>query len=318
MKLIKKEVSIIVGAFQTPKLTSEHKKLFDRVVDSANRVVCIICLAPIKGSTTNFLDWHQRVKMIQEDYPSIDCLYINDTKSDSVWAKNLDKMITSIRNMPGESPLLYGSEFSFIKKYKDAGGKFECEVLEATDYTQMAEFIRAESRSSKANYHVRLGMLMASTFRYPTAYTTVDIAIMDQNRTKIWLGRKEDEVAFRFIGGFSDPDSFSLEDDATREVMEETGIEVSYPEYICSMRIDDWRYRNEVDCIKTTFWIADRIGGQPKAADDIVEIKLFDIKDFMWEEGEAPIDKSILRNGKALVRGHHGLMLELVEQLGWK
>ena len=75
--------------------------------------------------------------------------------------------------------------------------------------------------------------------RYPTSYTTVDIAIMDDERKSIWLGRKKGETLYRFIGGFSDPTTESLEADAKRETLEETHIELSEPEYLC-FHVDRW------------------------------------------------------------------------------
>lgn len=308
---MKSGTGFIVGQFQTPRLTDSHRELFESVIADHDEVMCIITLSPIKGTTKHFLDYHQRVKMIQEIYPEIKCLYIDDQKKDSVWSKRLDQMVQSMLKPFGRATL-YGSSDAFVEKYK---GRFTAEVLEADSFASMESFIDAESRSNKANYFVRLGMLIATTFKYPTSYQTVDIAIMDKDNTKIWLGRKENEDKFRFIGGFSDPDSESLEDDATREAFEETGIVVDRPKYIFSMKIDDWRYRNEIDCIKTAFFIAQRTGGNPCADDDIAEIKCFDVSDFVWPEGESPIDTTILRNGNLLVKGHHGLMLRLVEEL---
>ena len=157
-------------------------------------------------------------------------------------------------------------------------------------------------------------MFLAQLMRYPTSYTTVDVAIMDDDRKSIWLGKKKGEKQYRFIGGFSDPRSESLEADAKRETLEETHIVLSEPEYLLSTLIDDWRYRNSRDKIKTTFWIGDRIGGDPRPDDDIVEIAKFDLDEFVYPEGESPFEKPY--NLDNIVRGHRGLMTELLKRLG--
>jgi bifunctional NMN adenylyltransferase/nudix hydrolase len=87
------------------------------------------------------------------------------------------------------------------------------------------------------------------------------------------LARKPEEKKWRFIGGFSDPRSTSLEVDAKREVTEEASIEVDDITYLGSTLIDDWRYRGEQDKIKTAFFVAKYIYGKPEGADDIAEVK---------------------------------------------
>ena len=87
------------------------------------------------------------------------------------------------------------------------------------------------------------------------------------------VARKPDEKKWRFIGGFSDPRSTSLEADAKREVSEESGVEVDLITYLGSTLIDDWRYRGEQDKIKTALFVAKYIYGKPEGADDIAEVK---------------------------------------------
>ena len=44
-------------------------------------------------------------------------------------------------------------------------------------------------------------------------------------------------------------------------------------------KISDWRYKNEQDCIKTIFFIADYQGGTPQADDDIESVKWISLTD---------------------------------------
>lgn len=306
------DLGVIVGRFQTPCLHESHKALFDYVCSKHKKVICFLGLSPILGTARNPMDFHQRKVMINEDYPDVQCLYIKDCPSNEVWVKTLDSMITDMM-MPLQVPLLYGSRDSFIKTYRENGGRFDTEELESSSFISATQVRKETSRSIVANENVRIGMVLASQMRYPTAFTTIDVAIMDKDRTKIWLGRKDNETLFRFIGGFSDPRTISLEEDVIRETMEETHIEIGEPIYIYSTLIDDWRYRSETDKIKTTFWIADRIGGDPQPDDDIAEIRCFDIADFCYEEGYAPILEPYKLN--MIVHGHRKLMTKLLQYL---
>jgi bifunctional NMN adenylyltransferase/nudix hydrolase len=94
---------------------------------------------------------------------------------------------------------------------------------------------------------------------------------------ELLLGRKANEDLFRFIGGFTDPTDDCYEDAAKREASEETGLEIGQPRYIGSKKIDDWRYRNEADKIITHLFVADYVFGNPKAQDDIAELRWFDV-----------------------------------------
>lgn len=71
------------------------------------------------------------------------------------------------------------------------------------------------------------------------------------------------------------PTDSSLEAAARREVTEETHIEVSALEYIGSFLVDDWRYRNEVDKVMTTVFLARYMFGAIQPDDDIEELKWF-------------------------------------------
>jgi NADH pyrophosphatase NudC (nudix superfamily) len=57
--------------------------------------------------------------------------------------------------------------------------------------------------------------------------------------------------------------------------MEESGVEIADIRYVCSMKINDWRYRGTESCIKTAFFTAKYIFGRPEGADDVAEAKWF-------------------------------------------
>jgi bifunctional NMN adenylyltransferase/nudix hydrolase len=206
--------------------------------------------------------------MIADKFPNVEIHYINDNPSDLAWSKNLDKLISE-QLMPLQTVTLYGSRDSFLKGYS---GKYNTCELEATTFISGTEVRRRVSNNYPATSDYRAGMIAATAYRYPTAFQCVDIAVVN-DKQEVLLARKPDEKKWRFIGGFSDPRTSSLEEDAKREVQEEAGIEVEIISYLGSTLIDDWRYRGEQDKIKTALFLAKYIFGKPEGADDIAEVK---------------------------------------------
>jgi bifunctional NMN adenylyltransferase/nudix hydrolase len=289
MKEIKSDVGVIVGRFMVNTLHDAHIDLINSVVNNHERVVLFLGVAPIRNTLNNPLDARHRTAMINELYPNIEVHFIDDHRDDKVWSDNLDAKIAALMP-PLQSVTLYGSRDSFIKSYY---GKYPTCLLESTMFisaTQVRKKIIVNYPSSK---DFRAGLIAATGLRYPTAYQTVDCAVRNNN-DEILLVKKPSETKWRFIGGFSDPSSESLEADAEREVMEETGVKIDNICYLGSAKIDDWRYKGSVDCIKTVFFIADYVSGTPEGNDDVEFAKWFDIydlsKDFIVPEHHVLFD----------------------------
>lgn len=116
--------------------------------------------------------------------------------------------------------------------------------------------------------------------RYPTVYPTVDIGIYDYQNQRVLLGRKPTQDKFRFVGGFTDPADDSYEAAAIREAYEETNLTIIPYSlmYIGSQKIDDPRYRdNPYEKIITHLYLGYYSNGEPKACDDLVEVRWFDL-----------------------------------------
>ncbi len=260
-------------------------------------MVIFLGVSPLWITVHNPLDFEARKQMLVEAYPDVNVLYIKDTDSDKLWSKRLDGMIADVTH-PGQTAVLYGSRDSFIDHYE---GRYPTRELRQSTWVSGSETRRQISRAkARASDDFRAGVIWASQARFPTAYGTVDVAVLDKDAVNILLVRKPDEPLFRFIGGFSEPTGASDEEDAAREVMEETGVTVRDLEYIGSTTIDDWRYRPEQDKIRTRFFAGSTDDETPNPQDDeIAEARWF------------PLDELRRRD---LMPAHRQLLTMLREQ----
>jgi len=286
MKRVKQEsdVGIIVGRFQVNELHEGHKGLIESVVNENDRVIIFLGLSPLKTTCNNPLDFAARKQMINEVYPDIDILYINDCVSDEIWSKTLDSQITNLVG-PNSSVALYGSRDAFTSHYS---GKYPTVELVQEVYISGTSVRKSIAHKTKSSKDFRSGVIWATRNRYSNPYPTVDIAIFNNDNTRLLLGRKNDENQYRFVGGFVDVNE-SAEVAAVREVQEETHLEIggaSELNYIGSYVINDWRYRGESENILTFFYTATVKFGRPQPDDDIAELKWFELKKLPHETTE--------------------------------
>jgi bifunctional NMN adenylyltransferase/nudix hydrolase len=269
------EVGVIVARFQTHELHSAHKEMIDIVCDNHKKVIIFLGVSRITDTRRNPLDFATRAAMIQKEYPQVIVLPQNDQRSDTVWSKFLDAQIPTPYGH--RTTLLYGSRDSFLPHYK---GKYATTELTADTFISGTEIRNNVSKEILESRDFRAGIIHANFARRPVTYSTVDVAIYN-DEGQILLAKKPYESVWRFVGGFVDRTDISDERAAYREVLEETGgCHVSNIKYILSHQVDDWRYRNEDDGIMTRLFIASFGHGRPTPTDDISELKWFDISYF--------------------------------------
>jgi bifunctional NMN adenylyltransferase/nudix hydrolase len=266
------EVGVIIARFQSPYLHEAHLDLIQSVCNRHEKVLIFLGIPAIKGTMEDPLDFEARKQMILNSFPHVIVLCQKETKCDKVWSKKLDETIGDVVTA-NQKVTLYGGRDSFIPSYSGKHPTIEFTADKVVSASEIRKKIAAKCVNSE---EFRMGVVWASHDRYPTVYTTVDIAVFNEDGAKILLGRKQHENKFRFIGGFSDVGSNCFEEDARREVMEETGIEISDPVYVGSFRINDWRYRRSKNKITTMFFKAKHVFGKPVANDDIEEVRWFD------------------------------------------
>lgn len=267
------KIGIIVARFQSPYFHDGHMALIKHVRENSDKVVVFLGTSQSRLTTNDPLSFEVRRDMVKELSPDIPVHRINDAKYDSMWSKNLDRMIDEA--YPSHDVCLYGSRDSFVKVYN---GKHRVEVVKEIK-SQSATTIRSAVHKLIDNHPKwRQGIIYASASKYPVSYQATDIAIIDFDKKQVLLGKKAGEPLYRFVGGFVDPEDESLEMAAKREVREECGdIETDTYKYIGSFRIDDWRYRNSQDKIMSAFFCCHFIYGRVSPQDDISELKWFDL-----------------------------------------
>ena len=276
------EIGVVVGRFQIPELHEGHVGILDEVHDKHNKVIVFLGVTPVLGSKRNPLDFDSRKKMLQENYPDAIVLPISDQRSDKKWSKELDRKIREV--CPTGEVILYGSRDCFMTHYF---GTFPTVELEQKVYVSGSQIRREANLKANGSIDFRRGVIYGAFNRYPTAYSTVDVAVINHKRGEVLLGRKLGENGLRFPGGFVNPGE-NHEEAARRELAEETGGDVNINtklKYIGSYVVEDWRYRFEDDKITTVFYATEYLWGSIKASDDLNEVAWVKIDDLRPEAG---------------------------------
>lgn len=262
---------VIIGRFQTPELHSEHIKLIQYVLDRHEKVILFLGVSPTLANKKHPMDFITRKYMIEEQFgiSKLTIMPLSDNKSNEIWSKQLDSKIKEV--FPLGSVTIYGSRDSFIPYYFGVNKTLELQpdvFVSATDIREVA------SKKVISSSEFRAGIIYSVYNQFPIVYSTVDVAIIKDD--EILLGQKLGETQWRFIGGFVDTTDESDEAAAKRETLEETSLEVADLEYVCSMQVEDWRYRGIKDrSIMTRFFKAKYIFGCPTPQDDINALKWF-------------------------------------------
>jgi bifunctional NMN adenylyltransferase/nudix hydrolase len=297
------DIGVIVGRFQIDKLHEGHIALMDHVTSLHNKVVVFLGVAPGEHKEDQALEYATREKMIKSAYPSIITMPLPDMHDDELWSKNLDNKVREVFAHGGVT--LYGGRDSFIPHYS---GRFRCEEISNAieqSATARRNQIKREVRDTE---DFRAGILYHAANSYPNVFPCVDAAIIKEGENPmILVARKPNEKLYRFPGGHVDPEDSSYEAAAKREAREECGnIELGKPEYVTSMKVDDWRYRSSKNKITTALYKMKYLWGNISANDDIVECKWMAASELL-EEG------SIVKN---IVPEHRELMIALLGNLG--
>lgn len=272
------DVGIAVVRYQVPDLTEAHKSLLQKMIDNHEKVIIFLGLSPVHDSHDP-LDFEARKQMILESFPNIIVAYIPDMPSDEVWSKKLDEQIGHLVG-PNQSVTLYGGRDSFLQHYK---GNHHTQELKQETWVSGTEIRKMVKNQVKSSQMFRHGAVWSSWQRFPTVFSTVDVAILNGDNSQLLLAKKEYESKWRFVGGFAQPSDLSMEETANRELREEVRDaefeRITTDHYIGSRKVDDWRYRGREDCIRTSLYWTRYLWGSLQASDDIEKVKWFDLND---------------------------------------
>lgn len=295
MDIKKSTIGVIIGRFQLHELHEAHRAMIEYVIQRHEKVLLFLGITDAIGTRKDPLDFLTRKLMIESIYGSdLVIMPLKDQISNELWSEKLDEKIREV--FPLGSVLLYGSRDSFIPFYS---GKFECIELEPEKYVNATDIRKMCSERVISSPDFRAGVIYGIYNMYPTMYSTIDAAIINYETNEVLLGQKIGETKWRFVGGFVDVADESEEHAVRREVMEETGLEVGDIKFICSQKINDWRYKGMKDKgVMTHFYACKYIFGGPQPSDDICALKWFQLNSVFVDQ---------------IIDGHKSLFLKLLE-----
>lgn len=275
----KKDVGVIVGRFQTTELHQGHLYLMMETARRHKQVLILLGSARVQNSRRNPLDYETRKLMISHLFPQFKVQPLWDMPSDRDWSVQIDKLIGKV--FPRRWATLYGSRDSCLRHYSGQMKTKNIAPISDASATALRNAIRP-----KSSRNFREGVIHSANVALPTSFQAVDIVIVNKqvSAPKILLGRKttDPKGQWRFPGGFVDPKDGSLEAAAYREALEEVGpLEMGGSislEYLGSLRVQDWRYKQEDSKIMTAVFRADYMWGHEKAGDDLQKVQWFRLK----------------------------------------
>lgn len=275
-------IGALVGRFQVDELHEGHHHVIKQVTENHRKTILFLGTPKFVGTRNNPLDFDSRKRMVHQDYPDTIILSIPDQSSNERWTHELDKRVREVFQH-GEV-LLYGGRDSFIPHYKNGGGEFQTKELEPLGTFTGTDIRKLISEEVKNSQDFRSGIIYQAHNIYPKVRTTVDVAILDDDG-KVLLQKKHDESLFRFIGGFVRTTDSNMLSTAKRVVRSEVG-NGEYASYksLTTMRIEDWRFRDDEDTIMTTLFKCKKMWGAITPGRGISELKWFNIEEIQLKD----------------------------------
>lgn len=277
-------ISVTVSRFQVDNLTSPHRYLLNECCEEFDKCILFLGCTDTINTFNNPLTFEQRKQMIQEYVlrNKIIIIPIYDCASNEFWVEKLDMLIEGVTSSSDKITMIGGRD-SYLKEYEKYGKQKTIIHLHNVPGPSGTEVRKSLAKGFSNDYTFRQGVIWAAQNRYPTVYTTVDIAIMCEKTGYILMGKKkQDDGRARFIGGFLDKKDITLEHAACRELEEESGLCYMGGDLkkIGTYQVQDYRYKNESDSIMTHFflgvmWEEDTLISA--ASDDMDEVEWVDI-----------------------------------------
>lgn len=258
-------VGVVVGRFQVPTPTEAHIELLTYALTKYDTVIVFVGHAPIQNrnniipsTIVRGIVTRECRKICNEKELNTKIIVSNiiDVYNIPLWSSIIDDKIDFLLEQNGVEKYsinLIGGRDSFIDSYMGKHKNLDRFISELGDEINASEIRRSiYLNGPEENPAFLRGMIYERLRAYLTAFQTVDSCILFEDY--VLLGKRSPSHKWQFVGGFSDPESDSLEEDAIRETFEETGLKVTDAKYIASTRVDDRRYLGTGDCIKTALF----------------------------------------------------------------
>jgi bifunctional NMN adenylyltransferase/nudix hydrolase len=244
-------LQVIIGRFQTNKLHEGHADLIRQVKSTGNDVLVLIGCTAATGTDKNPLSFEVRKHLFDSHFNNTPILPLHDMLSDKDWSDQIDNIIEGLGY---KEAVIWGGRDNSIEGYYT--GKHKIKVIEQLGNHSATSIRKAIAKETINCANFRAGIIHHVENRYPIVYSTVDIALIN-DEGKILMGKKGDK--FFLIGGFVDVNDRNLIGSAYRELLEETSIfKIDLDtnlEYFDSFKVDDSRYRKSKDCIMTHLFV---------------------------------------------------------------
>lgn len=270
-----KTVGVLVGRFQINELTKGHLELISYVADRHQSYLIVLGVKPTPATMKDPMDFRTREVMLRGLAPNATILPLLDCSSNEAWSRNLDELISTA--FPARDVIMYCGRDGFKAGYCGRNKVEEVSFsLDEVNATEARTTIASCPPRDTADF--RAGVIYGISTLYPRVYPTVDIAATCGLYNSICLVRKPSETKWRLPGGFVSPGDQSLEDAATRELKEETGLVATEGlSYVMSRRVDDWRSRGADTAHTTTLFRTPFFNDRMSlvAGDDVAEAAWF-------------------------------------------
>jgi bifunctional NMN adenylyltransferase/nudix hydrolase len=274
----KRELGVVIARFQAPSLTDAHRYLLGQVATRVSRLLVLLGVSPVPCLKKNPLEYVLREQMLRafwhENYPNgpeLTILPIVDCPTDAEWVARVDSLISAV-NINGLATIYCGPDGAG-PTYRDANGLWPVEILDSMG--GHASKVR-ENLTPRYTEDFRAGVIYGIERDYVRPRMCVDVIIRGADKVLLahkHQDRRDDGREWRLIGGFVDVQDPNLETAVRREVLEETGLEISEPMYVGSAQVDDWRYQNGPEGIITAVFSCEKVFGEARASDDIDAVK---------------------------------------------
>lgn len=292
--------AVIVGRFQTDRLTEGHIAFIDKAKELNNEVIILLGTRDTPATNKNPLSFDIRKSMIHEKYGNILIKPLPDNASDVEWSKNLDKTIKHlIIDYNITNPItLYCGRDGFKSHYH---GEYPVEEIETGIEHVSATTRRKEIKDTPTNNaDFRAGIIYAIEKLWPRTYLTIDIGLVKLDEhgevDSMLVGKKPGSDKWQLPGGFVDNTDVDFEQAVRRELREESGLSIEGSvDYVGNYLIPDWRIRDIQDksiVHRTVLYTAQYCFGAPVASDDLMEVQFVDFADL--KKNIHPIHKKLV------------------------